>query len=102
LNAIKYTTIKCPHHRLHLTPSLLPTATTATAAANATATNIVEPTMVHCQRKRQQQHHHQHTNGSTNMKMITRPDNLDLFYLSTVFEVSDVGRGNLAIGKLFA
>jgi hypothetical protein len=28
--------------------------------------------------------------------------NLDLFNLSTVFEVSDVGRGNLAISKLLA
>jgi hypothetical protein len=91
LNAIKYTTIKHPRHRLHLTPSQLPTATTATTAANATATNIVELTIVHCQRKRQQQHHPQRTNGSTNMKMFTRPDSLDLFNLSTVFEVSDVG-----------
>jgi hypothetical protein len=81
---------------------LLPTATTTTVAANATATNIVELTVIHCQRKRQQQHHHQCTNGSTNMKMITRPDNLDLFYLSTVFKVSDVGQGNFAIGKLLA
>jgi hypothetical protein len=36
------------------------------------------------------------------MKMFTRPDSLDLFNLSTVFEVSDVGQGNLAIGKLLA
>jgi hypothetical protein len=100
LNATKYTTIKCPHHHLHLMLPLLPTAATTTVAANATATNIVELTVVHCQRKRQQQHHHQCTNGSTNMKIITRPDNLDLFYLSTVFEVSDVGQGNFAIGKL--
>ena len=102
LNAIKYTTIKHPHHCLHLTLSLLPTTTTATAAANATATNVVELTFVHHQRKRQQQHHHQCTNGSTNMKMFTNPDNLDLFYLSTVFEVSDVAQGNLAIGMLLA
>jgi hypothetical protein len=85
------------------------TATTAAAAAAAkpppratTATPMVELTVVHCRRKRQQQHHHQHTNGSTNMKMFTSPVNLDLFNLSTVFEVCDVGRGNLAISKLVA
>jgi hypothetical protein len=44
----------------------------------------------------------QHTNGSTNVKMFTSPDNLDLFNLSIVFEVCDDGRGNLAISKLFA
>jgi hypothetical protein len=32
----------------------------------------------------------QHTNGSTNMKLFTSPDNMDLFNLSTVFEVGDV------------
>jgi hypothetical protein len=36
------------------------------------------------------------------MKMFTSPVDLDLFNLSTVFEVSDVGRGNLAISKLLA
>ncbi len=36
------------------------------------------------------------------MKMFTSPDNLDLFNLSTVFEVCDDGRGNLAISKLLA
>jgi hypothetical protein len=51
---------------------------------------------------RQQQQHHQHTNGSTNMKTFTNPDDLDLFNLSTVFEVCDDGRGNLAISKLLA
>jgi hypothetical protein len=61
---------------------------TTTAAANTTATataaNVVELTIVQCLRKRQQQHHHQHTNGSTNVKMFTSPDDLDLFNLSTV------------------
>jgi hypothetical protein len=51
--------------------------------------------------ERQQQQHHQRTNGSTNVKMFTSPDNLDLFILSTVFEVCDDGQGNLAISKLF-
>ncbi len=37
-----------------------------------------------------------------NMEMFTSPDDLDLFNLSTVFEVCDVGRGNLAISKLLA
>jgi hypothetical protein len=36
------------------------------------------------------------------MKMITSPADLDLFNLSTVFEVCDVGQGNLAISKLVA
>jgi hypothetical protein len=36
------------------------------------------------------------------MKTFTSPVDLDLFYLSTVFEVSDVGQGNLAISKLLA
>jgi hypothetical protein len=70
------------------------------AATTTTATPVVELTIVHCQRKRQQQHHHQRTNGSTNMKMFTSPVYLDLFNLSTVFEVCDVGQGNLAISKL--
>jgi hypothetical protein len=30
------------------------------------------------------------------------PDNLDLFHISTVFEVCDAGQGNLAISKLLA
>jgi hypothetical protein len=34
--------------------------------------------------------------------MFTSPVALDLFNLSTVFEVCDVGRGNLAISKLLA
>ncbi len=34
------------------------------------------------------------------MKTFTSPDDLDLFNLSTVFEVCDDGRGNLAISKL--
>jgi hypothetical protein len=36
------------------------------------------------------------------MKTFTSPVDLDLFNLSTVFEVSDVGRGDLAISKLLA
>jgi hypothetical protein len=36
------------------------------------------------------------------MKTFTSPVDLDLFNLSTVFEVSDVGRRNLAISKLLA
>jgi hypothetical protein len=61
---------------------------------------MVKLTLVHCQRKRQQQQHHQRTNGSTNVKTFTSPDDLDLFNLSTVFEVCDDGQGNLAISKL--
>jgi hypothetical protein len=72
------------------------------AATTATITTVVDFTFVHCQRKRQQQHHHQRTNGSTNVKMFTSPVDLDLFNLSTAFQVSDVGRGNLAISKLLA
>jgi hypothetical protein len=33
---------------------------------------------------------------------VCKSDNLDLFNLSTVFEVCDDGRGNLAISKLLA
>jgi hypothetical protein len=44
--------------------------------------------------------HHQRTNGSTNVKMFTSPDNLNFFYQSTLFEVCDIGRGDLVIGKL--
>jgi hypothetical protein len=52
--------------------------------------------------ERQQKQHPQRTNGSTNMKTFTSPDDLDLFNLSTVFEVCDDGQGNLAITKLLA
>ncbi len=55
----------------------------ATTSA-ATATNIVELTVVHCQRMRQQQHHHQDTNGSTPIKIFTSPDDLDLFNLEKI------------------
>jgi hypothetical protein len=72
------------------------------AATTTTATSVVKLTLIHCQRKRQQQHHYQRTNGSTNVTMFTSPVNLDLFNLSTVFEVCDVGQGNLAISKLLA
>jgi hypothetical protein len=72
------------------------------AATASTATSVVKLAVVYCRRKRQQQQHHQLTNSSTNMKMFTSPDNLDLFNLSTVFEVCDDGRGNLAISKLLA
>jgi hypothetical protein len=74
----------------------------ATASTASTANTVVKLTVVHCQRKRQQQQHHQRTNGSTNVKTFTSPDNLDLFNLSTVFAVCDDGRGNLAISKLLA
>jgi hypothetical protein len=72
------------------------------AATASTATTVVKLAVVHCQRKRQQQQHHQRTNRSTNVKMFTSPDDLDLFNLSTVFEVCDNSRGNLAISKLLA
>ncbi len=92
------------------TDSQLTTSQAATAAAAAAAkppplppfTTVVELTIIHCQRKRQQQQHHQRTNGSTKVKTFTSPEDLDLFNLSTVFEVCDVGRGNLAISKLVA
>jgi hypothetical protein len=45
---------------------------------------VVKLAIAHCQRKRQQQQHHQRINGSTNVKMFTSPDDLDLFNLSTV------------------
>jgi hypothetical protein len=72
------------------------------ATTASTATTVVKLAIVHCQRKRQQQQHHHRTNGSTNVKTFTSPDDLDLFNLSTVFEVCDDGRGNLAISKLLA
>jgi hypothetical protein len=53
-------------------------------------------------KQRQQYHHHQRTNASTNVKLFTSPDNFDLVDLSTVFEVCDVGQGNLVISKLLA
>ncbi len=108
LNALK----RC--HR-HQTPLPLPPLNTVSivhhhhcchhccccrATTTATTTNVVELTVVHCQRKMQQQHHHQCANASTNVKTFTNPDNLDLFKLSTVFEVCDIGWGNLVIGKL--
>jgi hypothetical protein len=69
------------------------------AATTSNATTVVK--LAHCRRKRQQQQHHQRTNGITNVKTFSSsPDNLDLFNLSTVFEVCDDGRGNLAISKL--
>ncbi len=55
------------------------------ATTAATATIQIKLTVIHYQRKTQQQQHHQRTNGSTNVKMFTCPDNLDLFNLSTVF-----------------
>jgi hypothetical protein len=72
------------------------------AATASTATTVVKLAVVHCQRKRQQQQHHQCTNGSTNVKTFTSPDDLDLFNLSIVFEVCDDGRGNFTISKLLA
>jgi hypothetical protein len=72
------------------------------AASTTTATTMVKFTIVHCQRKRQQQQHHQCTNGSTNVKTFTSPDDFNLFNLSLVFELCDVGQGNLVISKLLA
>jgi hypothetical protein len=67
--------------------------TTAIATTATATTNVVELTLIHCQRKRQQQHHHQRTNGSINKKMFTSLDILDFFNLFTVFEVCDIGQG---------
>jgi hypothetical protein len=61
------------------------------AATASTATTVVKLAIAKCRRKRQQQQHHQHTNGSTNVKTFTSPDDFDLFNLSTVFEVCDDG-----------
>jgi hypothetical protein len=73
-------TFAANRHRTPPRPPLpLPPAITA-----STATTVVKLAIVHCQRKRQQQHHHQRNNGSTNVKMFTSPDDLDLFNLSTV------------------
>ncbi len=72
------------------------------AATAINATIVIKLTVINCRRKRQHQQHHQCTNGSTNVKMVTSPDDLDLFNLSTVFDVCDVGQGNLAIIKLLA
>ncbi len=63
------------------------------AANAATATTVVKFTIIHCQRKRQQQHHH-HIQWSTNVKTFPSLEDLDLFNLSTAFEVCDVGWGN--------
>jgi hypothetical protein len=71
------------------------------AATASTAPTMVKLSVIYCRRKRQQQQHHQCTNGSTNVKTFTSPDDLDLFNLSTVFDVCDDGRVNLAISKLF-
>jgi hypothetical protein len=87
------------HHR-HCHRCRCHQAATATAY---TATTMVKLIVVYCQRKRQQQQHHQRTNGSTNVKMFTSLDDLDLFNLSTTFfDLCNVGRGNLAIIKLLA
>jgi hypothetical protein len=53
-------------------------------------TTVVKLTIFHCQRKATAAAH-QHTNGSTNVKTFTSPDDLDLFNLSTIFEVYDDG-----------
>jgi hypothetical protein len=82
----------------------------AATAAAATAAGLPPPqsppplsySPLSIAKERQQQQHHQHTNGSTNVKTLTSPYNLDLFNLCTVFEVCDDGRGNLAISKLLA
>jgi hypothetical protein len=62
-------------------------STASTAATAAAATTVVELTVAHWQRKRQQHHHHQHTSCRTIVNTFTSPDNLDLFNLSTVFDV---------------
>ena len=61
----------------------------ATAVAAVTATTVVELTIVYCLRKRQQHYHHQRTSSSTNVKRLTSLNDLDLFNISTVFEVCD-------------
>ncbi len=64
------------------------------------------PLGCHRHHRRHRHHHCQtpivHCQKCTNVKMFTSPDNLDLFNLSTVFEVCDVGQENFAISKLFA
>jgi hypothetical protein len=72
------------------------------AATASTATPVAKLAIIKCRRKRQQQQHRQCSNGSTNVETYTSPDDLDLFNLSTVFEVFDDGRGNLAISNLLA
>jgi hypothetical protein len=84
-------------HRRHRRRCRCHRATTA-----STATPVVKLAVIKCQRKRQQQQHHQCTNSITKVKTFTSPDDLDLFNLSTVFEVFDDGRGNLAISNLLA
>jgi hypothetical protein len=69
------------HHR-HCHRCRCHQATTA-----STATTVVKLTVVYCGRKRLEQQHHQRTNSSTNVKTFTSPDDMDLFNLSTVFEV---------------
>jgi hypothetical protein len=59
----------------------------STAATAATTISVVELTVVHWQRKRHQHHHQQHTSCRTIVNTFTSSDNLDLFNLSTVFEV---------------
>jgi hypothetical protein len=69
------------------------------ATTASTTTTMIKLTVIHCQRKAtaaapaayQRQHQR---------KTFTSPDDLDLFNLSTVFEVYDNGRGNLVISKL--
>jgi hypothetical protein len=57
----------------------------------STTTTMVKLAIVNYQRKRQQQQHHQRTYGRTNVKTFTSPNDLELFNLSTVFEVCDDG-----------
>jgi hypothetical protein len=71
-------------------------AATATAAAAAELPLPPPPppwsnSPLSIAKERQQQQHHQHTNGSTNIKTFASPDDLDIFNLSTVFEVCDDG-----------
>ena len=94
--------VLCGFHQTMPLPLNAP-VTAATAAATAvaavTSTTVVKLTIVYCLRKRQQHHHQQRTSSSTNEKRLTSLNDLDLFNLSTVFEVCD-GWGNLVISKL--
>jgi hypothetical protein len=106
LSAVRYShrTPSCDHQCSRCRPLLLPIVIQCRhrcrcrchrAATASTATTVVKLAIAHCQRKRQQQQQHQHTNGSTNVKMFTSPD--DWTYLTYLQY-----RGNSAITKLLA
>jgi hypothetical protein len=67
--------------------SVTATPTTAAAAPRLPPLPLPQPWLnfVYCQSNWQQQQHHQHTNGSTNLKTFTCPDDLDFFNIPTVF-----------------